>query len=141
MPTTTGSSTFPVVDQGDQASNDATALQLTGYEPGPPPLVLDLVEHVFAVRPIPVQLGQGDEGKCIVAHPHDILVIRTALQMLHKIEFRLRGGGQRLAGRVAQGGAGRYSAGIGSSPSASDLCVSCFATDVTVSLIVSSSVF
>src|SRR3954451_14985659 len=49
----------PIVDQSNAASEQPAALQVLCREPAPAPLVLQFVEPVLAVRPIAIQLTQG----------------------------------------------------------------------------------
>src|SRR3954468_9317021 len=49
----------PIVDQSNAASEQPAALQVLCREPAPAPLVFQFVEPVLAVRPIAIQLTQG----------------------------------------------------------------------------------
>ena len=51
-----GEQTPPVVDQRHDPGQDLTALVILRREPRPAPLVLQLVEYVLRLGPIPVQL-------------------------------------------------------------------------------------
>ena len=56
----------PVIDQGNQPGHDAAAIEVVGHETGPSPWVFDLIQDVFAVRPVPVQLAQRLERQVII---------------------------------------------------------------------------
>ena len=49
----------PVVDQGDDPSHDLAALPVLCREAGPPPLILQLIEVILRVAPVPVVLRDG----------------------------------------------------------------------------------
>src|SRR5271155_24176 len=64
----------PVVDQGDDACHDLAALQIVSREARPSPLVLQLVEVILRIAPVPVVLGQcqylilqrGDQDRVLI---------------------------------------------------------------------------
>ncbi len=51
-----GEQTPPVVDQGHDARQDLTAPLILGRETSPSPLILQFIEYVLRLRPIPVEL-------------------------------------------------------------------------------------
>ena len=51
----------PVVDQGYQAADDSTTVQILGGEAAPTPLVLQLIEAVLAVATITVMLSNSQK--------------------------------------------------------------------------------
>jgi hypothetical protein len=57
----TGEQAPPVVDQCHCAGEQPITRQVLGREPAPAPLVLQLIEHVFRVGPIAVQLPERQD--------------------------------------------------------------------------------
>jgi hypothetical protein len=72
----------PVVNQGDQSGDDATAFDILSHVAAPAPLILDFIKDVFAIRPLPVQLGECDDRFVIVGNHYAEPVIMLSHEKL-----------------------------------------------------------
>lgn len=63
----------PVVHQRHVPRGDPAALQVSGHETAPTPLVLQLVVRVLDVRPLPVKVTQAEHLILEVGHQHLVL--------------------------------------------------------------------
>lgn len=70
----TDEQTPPVVDQCHSAGRELAPMQIMGGEATPTPLVLQLVEGVLGIRPIPVELAQLQNFVIEIGHQHGILI-------------------------------------------------------------------
>lgn len=66
----------PVVDQCHRACRQLAAVQVMGGEATPAPLVLELVEGVLRIGPIPVELAQREDFVIEVGDQHGVLVAK-----------------------------------------------------------------
>ena len=67
----------PVVDQRVVPCHQRRAFELFAGEPGPTPLILQFIETVLAISPIPVQLGDAQEAEAFApkaCHQHHVFV-------------------------------------------------------------------
>ena len=93
----------PVVDERDQAGDDPAALQVVGGEAGPAPVVLQLVEGIFAVAAIPVELSQRADLEVEGGDEHAELPHRRAVLGIGPEQLTLAAvGGDRHGHRLLQ---------------------------------------
>src|ERR1017187_4827676 len=67
----------PVVDQGDDPPHDLAALPVLCREACPPPLVLQLVEVVLRIAPVPVVLRHGPHLVRQRGHQHRVFILHS----------------------------------------------------------------
>ena len=80
----------PVRDDRGEARGRARRLELARDEPAPPPLVLVLVEVVFAVPPVPVELRQRGWIQFRVVCDEREEVPPPPIGVLYELELLLR---------------------------------------------------
>src|ERR1035437_2709447 len=75
----------PVVDQGDDPPHDLAALPVLCREACPPPLVLQLVEVVLRIAPVPVVLRHGPHLVRQRGHQHCVLILHSLVSQFRVI--------------------------------------------------------
>src|SRR5262249_2767958 len=64
----------PVVDERDQTGRKPAPREIVGRKPAPPPLVLQFIEGVFAIRPVAIELAKGDNLGVERSHQRRVLI-------------------------------------------------------------------
>src|SRR5258708_22692592 len=81
-----GEQTPPVVDQGHDARQDLTAPLILGRETSPSPLILQFIEYVLRLRPIPVELRDSQHRFFQRRDQYGVVVLSSRLHNLHRAE-------------------------------------------------------
>lgn len=82
--------TPPVVDQRHRPRREVAALQILGGITAPAPLILEFIESIFAIGPIPVQLADGFCRVVSVADQDGVFPEFGRLGRAKELQFGLR---------------------------------------------------
>jgi len=88
--------TPPVINQRHRPSRQLAAVQVVNGEATPAPLVLQFVEGILGIRPIPIELAQAENLVVRVGHQHGIFIAGNLLARL----FVRRDNGQQLLAAI-----------------------------------------
>src|ERR1700730_7308079 len=64
----------PIVDECDQTRRKPAPGEIVGREPAPPPLVLQFIEGILAIRPVAIELSEGEDLGVKRSHQRRVLV-------------------------------------------------------------------
>jgi len=78
----TGEQAPPVVDQRHRPGRELAAMQTVGGKSAPAPLVFQLIEGIFGIGAVAVELSEGEDFGVEVGDQHRVLVPRKALARL-----------------------------------------------------------
>ncbi len=83
----------PVVDERDEASHELAAGETAGGKASPAPLVLQLIEGIFAIGAIAVELGGRQNLLVEGSNEHAVFIGKRARPDLNEAERQLTGAG------------------------------------------------
>src|SRR5215510_12796343 len=71
----------PIVDQGDETGRQPATGQILRREPAPPPLVLQFIEGILAIRPVAIELAESEELSIERSHQRRVFVDLALLDL------------------------------------------------------------